>query len=116
MFIFSLFFVDPNNAASLIKNLMEHFQLVVVHHPPKKAKAKKKTQKVILLFLRTISYFFVFLDVCNKPKVTGLCKAALPRFYYNSATKNCESFTYGGCGSNGNNFATKGLCETACKA
>jgi hypothetical protein len=48
--------------------------------------------------------------------VTGLCMAIIPRFYYNSVTKNCESFDYGGCQGNGNNFHTKAKCEAACKA
>jgi len=53
---------------------------------------------------------------CNLPKAVGMCRAAFSRFYYNSATKNCEAFMYGGCDGNGNNFATKVKCEEACKA
>ncbi|CAF0950038.1 unnamed protein product [Rotaria sp. Silwood1] len=53
---------------------------------------------------------------CKQPKDAGNCKARMPRFYYNSATKNCESFTYGGCQGNKNNFLTKAECENACKA
>jgi len=53
---------------------------------------------------------------CSLPKVTGPCEATMPRFYYNSATKSCESFTYGGCQGNRNNFHTKAQCETTCKA
>ncbi|CAF0824528.1 unnamed protein product, partial [Rotaria sordida] len=47
---------------------------------------------------------------CNSPKVTGPCRAAFPRFHYNSATRSCESFVYGGCGGNKNNFRTKAEC------
>ncbi|CAF1651607.1 unnamed protein product [Rotaria magnacalcarata] len=53
---------------------------------------------------------------CLLPKDTGLCLAHMPRFYYNSATKTCEVFTYGGCSGNKNNFQTKVECEKACKA
>jgi hypothetical protein len=58
----------------------------------------------------------LFLADCSQPKATGPCMASLPRFYYNSATKKCESFIYGGCQGNGNNFETKAQCETTCKA
>ncbi|UJR36199.1 hypothetical protein I4U23_028932 [Adineta vaga] len=51
---------------------------------------------------------------CQLPKETGPCRAAHPRFYYNSATKTCDTFTYGGCGGNKNNFNTKNGCEKTC--
>ncbi|CAF0923944.1 unnamed protein product [Rotaria sp. Silwood1] len=53
---------------------------------------------------------------CKLPKLTGPCRASFQRFYYNSATKSCESFTYGGCQGNKNNFLTKAECEKACVA
>ena len=49
------------------------------------------------------------------PPVTGLCKAYMPRFYYNNKTNECEDFVYGGCGGNGNNFETKEVCEKTCE-
>lgn len=52
---------------------------------------------------------------CNLPKEIGLCKAAIPRFFYNSLTGECEEFTYGGCGGNGNNFEKKEKCLKECK-
>ena len=53
---------------------------------------------------------------CNLPKLTGPCRASFPRFHYNSATKRCETFTYGGCQGNKNNFHAKTECEAACVA
>lgn len=32
---------------------------------------------------------------CSLPKEIGPCKAAFSRFYFNTVTKKCESFTYG---------------------
>ncbi len=58
----------------------------------------------------------LFLADCNLPKATGPCRALVPSFYYNSATQRCESFNYGGCLGNGNNFPTKAQCEATCKA
>ena len=45
---------------------------------------------------------------------TGMCRAALPRFFFNSETGSCESFLYGGCGGNSNNFDTKDDCLNSC--
>ncbi|XP_075757222.1 papilin-like [Pelodiscus sinensis] len=53
-------------------------------------------------------------DVCQLPKVTGPCKAKLPCYFYNPVTKSCERFIYGGCGGNGNRFATEAECLRAC--
>jgi hypothetical protein len=44
-----------------------------------------------------------------------MCTAAFRRFYYNTITKKCELFIYGGCGGNSNNFDTKKECKAACE-
>jgi len=43
-------------------------------------------------------------SVCILPKQPGLCKAYIPRYYYDSKLGMCKKFIYGGCGANGNNF------------
>ncbi|XP_047994779.1 papilin-like isoform X3 [Leguminivora glycinivorella] len=53
-------------------------------------------------------------DVCSLPAEVGLCRAAIPRFYFNAASRRCEPFTYGGCGGNHNNFETIQECEQRC--
>ena len=52
--------------------------------------------------------------VCGLPPETGLCKAAFPRYFYNSTSEQCEGFTYGGCGGNSNNFETLSECNNVC--
>ncbi|CAF0785479.1 unnamed protein product [Adineta ricciae] len=52
---------------------------------------------------------------CHLPSAVGPCRAAIPRFYYNTAAKTCEEFTYGGCLGNKNNFKSKSECERSCK-
>lgn len=34
-------------------------------------------------------------SVCSLDKQVGVCRAVLPRFFFNLKTKKCESFTYG---------------------
>ncbi|CAF2981569.1 unnamed protein product [Rotaria socialis] len=72
--------------------------------PPKKANKHKKKEKTTTK------------DDCNLPKMTGPCRASFPRFFYNPATQSCESFVYGGCRGNKNNFNTKVECDLACVA
>lgn len=52
--------------------------------------------------------------VCAMPRVVGMCKAAFRKFYYDSETKSCQQFIYGGCGGNGNNFDDQKSCERTC--
>jgi papilin len=44
-----------------------------------------------------------------------LGRALTHRFYFNSKTKNCEAFNYGGVGGNENNFKTIEECNAKCK-
>jgi len=57
-------------------------------------------------------------EFCEQPKVIGRCRASVPRFYFDAATKSCTSFTYGGCDGNHNNFESleecQGHCENVC--
>uniref|UniRef100_A0A670ZIA3 BPTI/Kunitz inhibitor domain-containing protein n=1 Tax=Pseudonaja textilis TaxID=8673 RepID=A0A670ZIA3_PSETE len=53
-------------------------------------------------------------EFCYLPAETGPCKAKMPRFYYNLASKQCEKFIYGGCKGNNNNFKTLDQCRYTC--
>ncbi|XP_067122223.1 papilin-like [Centruroides vittatus] len=53
--------------------------------------------------------------VCFQEKVVGPCRAAFPRFYYNQKSGRCESFIYGGCQGNENNFETLDECQDTCQ-
>ncbi|MCB1744157.1 MAG: hypothetical protein KDK91_27555, partial [Gammaproteobacteria bacterium] len=53
-------------------------------------------------------------NVCDLPAEVGPCQAAIPRWYHDSASGSCESFIYGGCGGNANNFTSAEACRMAC--
>lgn len=46
---------------------------------------------------------------------TGTCRGSFERFYFNRQSGECESFEYGGCDANANNFEDKETCENRCK-
>ena len=56
---------------------------------------------------------------CRLPKREGYpcyvrSGSFIPSYYYSTATKQCESFTYGGCGGNENNFYWRSDCQRKC--
>lgn len=54
-------------------------------------------------------------DTCFMPPDTGPCFDYTPRWFYNSETSKCETFPYGSCGGNANNFMDKQNCEAKCQ-
>lgn len=55
-------------------------------------------------------------EICNAPKLTGMCHLKLQRWYFNRTTMMCHQFTYSGCDSNGNNFENEEDCRKSCNA
>ena len=53
-------------------------------------------------------------EVCSLKPDPGPCDAAITRFFYNSASGQCEKFVYGGCQGNANNFKSLEECQNAC--
>ena len=51
---------------------------------------------------------------CALPAEIGMCRAAIPRYFYNIDTEKCESFTWGGCGGNLNKFPDEESCLELC--
>lgn len=51
---------------------------------------------------------------CLLKPITGRCKAAIPRWFFNLTSKSCQFFTYGGCGGNLNNFINETECQREC--
>nr|XP_016853595.1 PREDICTED: kunitz-type serine protease inhibitor B6-like [Anolis carolinensis] len=55
-----------------------------------------------------------FQDICLFPPEEGHCRGNMPRFFFNSTSRRCEKFIYGGCSGNGNNFETREECHQVC--
>ena len=55
-------------------------------------------------------------EVCTSPVAVGPCRAAIPRYFYNAERGECESFIYGGCNGNENNFEKAEDCEAMCSS
>ncbi|KAK3088649.1 hypothetical protein FSP39_021894 [Pinctada imbricata] len=51
---------------------------------------------------------------CEKPPVVGLCEGYFIRYFFNSTSRKCEQFVYGGCHGNENNFQTLEACQRGC--
>ncbi|XP_038194834.1 kunitz-type protease inhibitor 2 isoform X2 [Arvicola amphibius] len=57
---------------------------------------------------------FNFEEYCVPKAVTGPCRAAFPRWYYNVERSSCESFIYGGCRGNKNSYLSQEACMQRC--
>ncbi|XP_075594717.1 putative Kunitz-type serine protease inhibitor [Balearica regulorum gibbericeps] len=54
------------------------------------------------------------LELCSLPKVVGRCRASMPRWWFNVTLGSCQSFVFGGCEGNANNFPTEQECRESC--
>ncbi|XP_037740298.1 kunitz-type protease inhibitor 2 isoform X4 [Chelonia mydas] len=58
---------------------------------------------------------FTYEESCAAPRLTGPCRAAFPRWYYDPAAGACKQFVYGGCKGNKNNYLQEELCLRQCR-
>jgi len=54
-------------------------------------------------------------NVCELPPETGPCRASYTNFFFDVDTQRCETFTYGGCDGNANNFHSLLDCLETCE-
>lgn len=55
-------------------------------------------------------------EYCSGPSVTGNCRAAFPRWYFDEESMSCKRFIYGGCGASMNNHMSEQDCVDKCVA
>ena len=51
---------------------------------------------------------------CSLPKVSGPCNGSQVLWYFDTETKSCDQFVYGGCLGNTNKFDTRDICQQIC--
>ncbi|XP_059132369.1 kunitz-type protease inhibitor 2 isoform X1 [Peromyscus eremicus] len=57
---------------------------------------------------------FSYEEYCVPKAVTGPCRAAFPRWYYDAEKNSCDSFIYGGCRGNKNSYLSREACMQRC--
>lgn len=127
-FYFSILFCDCEltpNPSTVIKGTEERilqfsrFSLEIVFDSIALEQTMENMRFLILFIIVGLSWFAAAaphedMDVCNLKMMQGVCRAGLPRYYYDNTEKVCKSFAFGGCHGNGNNFETQEECEERC--
>ena len=57
---------------------------------------------------------FFLQDTCSLAVSPGPCKGSYPRWFFNSTSRQCELFSYGGCEGNSNRFTSLIACTDKC--
>ncbi|XP_012630211.2 kunitz-type protease inhibitor 2 [Microcebus murinus] len=60
------------------------------------------------------SDIFNYEEYCTAKAVTGPCRAAFPRWYFDAEKNACDNFIYGGCQGNKNSYASEEACMHRC--
>lgn len=53
-------------------------------------------------------------ELCEAEYEQGPCRASIQRWYYNKETGICQTFYYGGCKGNKNNYMDENHCKSTC--
>lgn len=69
----------------------------------------------LLLFIDPNAFQNTCNPDCLMPKIVGICRALIQKYYYDTELKKCVGFKYGGCRGNMNRFETIEACEEHCK-
>uniref|UniRef100_A0A3Q2TBH4 Kunitz-type serine protease inhibitor 6 n=1 Tax=Fundulus heteroclitus TaxID=8078 RepID=A0A3Q2TBH4_FUNHE len=55
-----------------------------------------------------------YAELCEAEYQTGPCRAAMKRWFYNKEKGSCQTFIYGGCKGNKNNYRSEESCKSTC--
>lgn len=53
-------------------------------------------------------------EICKLQLSKGLCRALIPRWWYDAGSEKCIPFNFGGCDGNENNFPSEKACLSTC--
>uniref|UniRef100_A0A1A7YII5 Serine peptidase inhibitor, Kunitz type, 2 n=2 Tax=Iconisemion striatum TaxID=60296 RepID=A0A1A7YII5_9TELE len=53
-------------------------------------------------------------ELCEVEVKVGPCRASIKRWYFNKEMGSCQTFSYGGCKGNKNNYETEESCKATC--
>uniref|UniRef100_A0A1L8EBW2 Putative protease inhibitor-like protein n=2 Tax=Haematobia irritans TaxID=7368 RepID=A0A1L8EBW2_HAEIR len=75
--------------------------------------------KFVLVLLSIMALIFASVQAfdkadCSLPKEVGPCRKSDLSYYYDTESKACQEFFYGGCHGNNNRFSSKEQCEQSC--
>ncbi|XP_027703790.1 kunitz-type protease inhibitor 1-like [Vombatus ursinus] len=102
---------DPDQLElSQLKEGTYVFQLTV-KEPVKETDKKQNTANFSIVVLSPKQTE----EHCLAPKKVGRCRGSFPRWYYDPTEQLCQSFVYGGCLGNKNNYLREEECKMACK-
>ncbi|XP_028274757.1 kunitz-type protease inhibitor 2 [Parambassis ranga] len=57
-----------------------------------------------------------YTENCEAEPQVGPCRAAFQRWYFHKETGSCQTFIFGGCRGNKNNYIDENSCMTKCRA
>lgn len=104
----------------LVMNHVSHVSKVTISHQVDKQSVWIVQKNLLILAAYQVNssqfkiLFHFYVTDCHLPPFTGPCNNNFQRYFYNKTSRLCETFTFGGCNANNNNFYYQYDCENKC--